>query len=395
MANWCRAVTVARGRPAIEPGEWGRVTCREVAPGKWQAHVFAVTPRGERRRHRVTRSNETAAIREATRLAKATAGDGTDHDGAITPKSTVVELVTAYLDHHGDELADNSKRVYESANKLHIEPAIGRMPLRAVTTPVLDKWLRELTPGTAKTCRALLGGAFSQAVRWGAVSVNPVRNTRAPKQAPAAPEALTAAEFREWRARIAAYQDPDGDRPGPNRRAQPLLHIVDTIAGTGARPSEVLAMRWEDLDLESTPATAFLRGTKTDNAPRTVVLPRFAVDALKRQRAELGAAADLYPHVWISSTGRPIDTSRLNRWYRNVRDYWQSQNKGAVDTLPHITSYSFRDTVATIVAEALGDDAASRQLGHADSSITRKHYIQKCEVGPDVADVLDGTLMAQ
>lgn len=388
-------MTVARGRPAIEPGEWGEITCKEIAPDKWQAHVFAVTPRGEKRRHRPIRSNKTAAIREATRLAKATAGDGTDHDGAITPKSTVAELVVAYLGHHGDELADNSKRVYESANKLHIGPAIGQMPLRAVTTPVLDKWLHGLTPGTAKTCRALLGGAFSQAVRWGAVSVNPVRDTRAPKQSPAAPEALTPAEFREWRTRIAAYQDPGGDRPGPNRRAQPLLHIVDTIAGTGARPAEVLAMKWDDLNLDATPATAYLRGTKTENAPRTLVLPKFAVAALKRQRAELGDAAELYPHVWISSTGQPIDTSRLNRWYRNVREYWKRQNVGAVDTLPHITSYSFRDTVATIVAEELGDDAASRQLGHGDTAITRKHYIQKPERGPDVADVLDGTLMAE
>lgn len=325
-------------------------------------------------------------------MARATARDSTTADGIVTPTSTVAELVQAYLEQH-DELSERSLRVYESANDRHITPGLGNMRLREVTTPVLDKWFRTLTPGTGKTCRALLGGAFAQAVRWGAVAVNPVRDTRAIKQNPAAPAALTVEQFAECRKRIKAYQT--GQRLGPAGRAAPLLAIVDTLAGTGARPAEVLAMRWEDLNLDSVPATAYLRGTKTENAPRTVVLPQFTVRAIKKWRATLGAAADLYPHVWISSTGRPIDTSRLNRWYRNVREHWEATNEGKRDTLPHITSYSFRDTVATVVSEKMGDEAASRQLGHADASITRKHYIQKPDIGPDVADVLDASLMPE
>lgn len=384
---------MARGRPAIEPGEWGEISAWKLPNGRWQASVIAVSPLGERKRCRSTRKTRGAAITAVRRRAEAVVRDATTGVGRISSTTTVAELLDAYLEHRRNELSTSSLRIYAHAAETHVKPSIGRLQLRQVTTAVLDAWLHTLTPGNAKTSQALLSGAFSQAQRWGAVETNPVRGTSRPKAIAGAPEALTRDQLDEFRRRVVDYQT--GDVAGRARRADPLLRIVDVLAGTGARAGEVLAMQWEDLALDGEPATVTLRGTKTANALRTVQLPPFAVEALRAQRAALGPAADLYPYVWQTGNGTPVSLSSLNRWFRAVAAYWATRNPGAVDELPNVTPRTMRKTVATVIADEVGEYEASRQLGHGDTAVTRRHYLQAPPLGPAVAAVLEDHLMTK
>ena len=387
---------MARGRPAIDPGEWGEVTVKQEAPKRWRAYVMAVTPLGEQRIHRPVRSTRGAAIDAATSMARNTATDGAANVGEINADMPLADYLPKYLDHRTD-LSPRSLKTYRSAADAHIIPELGKLKLRAVTTPKVDQWLRTLPAGTAQTCRAVLSGAFTQAIRWGAATTNPVRETAKRKTEKADPVTLTAGQFAEWIRRVKAYQDDD--RPGPSDRAEPLLRLIATIAGTGARPSEVLAMEWTHLDLNAEPPTAYLPGTKTRNAPRTVVLPNFAVKALQEQRASLkqdGAdMGELSPYVWPTATGKPVSLSSLERWFRLVREHWAEVHGDEPDDLPHVTPVVFRRTVASLVAEEMGEYAASQQLGHGDTAVTRRHYIRRPAVGPDVAAVLDAGLMQE
>jgi integrase len=57
---------------------------------------------------------------------------------------------------------------------------------------------------------------------------------------------MTPAEFERVRAPVQAYAHREGyGGPKPGRL---LLAFVDVLAATGARPSEVLATRWSDVD---------------------------------------------------------------------------------------------------------------------------------------------------
>ena len=387
---------MARGRPVIEPGEWGEVTVKQEAPKRWRAYVMAVTPLGEQRVHRPVRSARGAVIDAATTMARNTATDGAADVGEISADMTLADYLPKYLDHRTD-LSPRSLKTYRSAVEAHIVPELGKLKLRAVTTPTIDQWLRTLAPGTAQTCRAVLSGAFTQAIRWGAATANPVRETAKRKIEKSDPVTLTAGQFAEWIRRVKAYQDDE--RPGPGNRAEPLLRLIATIAGTGARPSEVLAMEWSHLDLDADRPTAFLLGTKTRNAPRTVILPAFAVKALREQRATLKQGgtdmAEFSAYVWPTATGRPISLSSLERWFRLVREHWAEVHGGESDELLHVTPVVFRRTVASLVAEELGEYAASQQLGHGDTSVTRRHYIRQPMIGPDVAAVLDAGLMQE
>ncbi|WP_290289091.1 site-specific integrase [Corynebacterium hansenii] len=345
---------------------------------------------GEHVRRRATRPTRGAAIKAVREMARETAADTTTETATVKPTTTIAELIPIYLDHREEDLSPRSRKIYENVFANHIEPTIGGLQIRQTTTAAVDTFLHKLSPGTSKTSQALLSGAFSQAARWGVIDHNPVRGTTRPRAKPRDPEALDGAQMAEYRARVKAYQTADAH--GPTNRAEPLGRLVDVFAGTGARPAELLAARWEDLDLDSTPATMLLRGTKTENAPRCVQLPAFAVAALKAQRRSLGAAADLHPYVWQTGNGTPISVSSLNRWFRAVRDHWAEQNPNKEDPLPNVTGRAFRKTVATIIADEVGEYEASRQLGHGDTAVTRRHYIQAPPLGPDVSQVLEDHL---
>ena len=64
-------------------------------------------------------------------------------------------------------------------------------------------------------------------------------------------EALTVDEVVAFRDGLRKWQDSTGYR-GP-RRGTELLDVVDVMLGTGLRISEVLALRWEDVDLGERP----------------------------------------------------------------------------------------------------------------------------------------------
>ncbi len=106
--------------------------------------------------------------------------------------------------------------------------------------------------------------------------------------------ALTDQNFQTVRAAIRQWQQPVPGKPGP-RHTGDLADIVDLMLATGARIGEILALRWEDLNLAAERPTlticgtlVFVKGkgffrqpwTKSDAGYRMITLPRFAVGML-------------------------------------------------------------------------------------------------------------------
>lgn len=180
-----------------------------------------------------------------------------------------------------------------------------------------------------------------------------------------------------------------------------IADSIDVMLGTGVGIGELLAIRWEDVDLEETPPTISVMGTvtlgadgggmqyqpapKSEVSKRVLYLPSIAVDALRRQfearefRAETEAGA-----VFPSETGTWRDPSSYRAHFRQVRK---------IAELDWVTPKTIRKTVATTIYTADSLDNASQQLGHSEVGITAKHNVQRLNIGPaGVVGVLDDWL---
>lgn len=151
------------------------------------------------------------------------------------------------------------------------------------------------TTSQAGYLRIILRGMFSLAVRFDVLAVNPIVETKTAKLHRKPARAMTPAEFERVRAAVDAYASREGHGgPKPGRL---LPAFIEVLAATGAHPSQVLALRWSDVDLLADPPTVTISGTLVDHqripgkglhrqearkgdAPEhTVVLPQFGVEA--------------------------------------------------------------------------------------------------------------------
>ena len=181
------------------------------------------------------------------------------------PELTVAELVERYLRAHvAAHCKPSSARLYELVLRRHVVPALGAKPVGAVgrgDVADLHHRLRE-SPHIANRTARVLSGMYRQAEAWGLVPPGsgpgrPVRYYRErPRERFLAPEeyrrlgrALAGAEARSptWRSAVAAIR---------------LLLL------TGCRKSEIVTLRWDDVDL--TARELRLRGAKS--GPRMVPL---------------------------------------------------------------------------------------------------------------------------
>jgi len=172
-----------------------------------------------------------------------------------------------------------------------------------------------------------------------------------------------------------------------------MRDIVDLMLATGARIGEILALRWQEIDLEADPPRLTITGTiktetgkgtfrkdspKSDASVRTLALPAFGVRLLRRRLRDRQES--------------PIDAvfpTRNGTWQQvtNVERRWREIRK---DTpIEWVTPHTFRKTVATLIAQSVGAETASQQLGHSSPDVTREFYISKPAIAADVAHVLD------
>lgn len=96
-------------------------------------------------------------------------------------------------------------------------------PSSSSAEPYLDATCADISPTTAKSCRSVISGVLSLAVRYGAITHNPVREAHRIESPPKrAPRALTPEE------RVSLLSQLIGDPKARKRPAGPrLLHARD------------------------------------------------------------------------------------------------------------------------------------------------------------------------
>lgn len=126
-------------------------------------------------------------------------------------------------------------------------PAMGEVRLGEATTPLVDKVVgaikSDASAATAKSCRSVISGVMSLAVRYGAVPTNPVREVERIESRPRRePRALTMQE------RVQLLKQLQADEKA---RRRDLPDLVFFMLATGVRIGEALAAVWSDVEFEA------------------------------------------------------------------------------------------------------------------------------------------------
>lgn len=375
------------GRQPLPLGTWGKFSTYQLDSGAWRATARFRGINGNTRT--VSRQGSTVSVAER-KLTAALIRLSSDAGGDITATVRVADATRAWLEEATLNVSGSTLDSYRRLALGRIVPAIGNLRLGEVTVGVVDRFLRAeaaVTPSQVRNTKSVLSQILALAVRHGAIRTNPVRDAGRMRIASTTPRALTAAEIQQIRTLVKAYVAGLG-RSGP-RRSAVILDIADLFLATGARTGELLALRWEDVQIDTSPFTIEISGTlveqegvpvfrkpspKTAAGHRTLILPAHAAQVLRRRRDGSRTA-----WVFETSNNTVLAPQDVQRTFRRVV---------AGSALHWVTPRSLRETVATIIEDRLGADSAAKQLGHSDPAITRRHHIQKPAVTPDVSDLL-------
>ena len=184
--------------------------------------------------------------REAQRVLNAMVVDA--ERGLIARTNTTVgELLDAWLELATPDFSPKTVRETSGYIERNLRPALGDVPLNKLTPAALDRYYRDLltdggqrgqglSPGTIRRIHGILRRALAQGVRWGWLGVNPAASASPPRVLATTVSPPTPEELAKLQATI-NVTDPD------------LGVFVKLAAMTGARRSEMLALRWVDLDL--------------------------------------------------------------------------------------------------------------------------------------------------
>lgn len=368
-------------RPPLVIGAWGKITRTKrdgvnVAKARYRDHD-GVTRLMERtgRTAQIAENNLIEAMRDRLRL------DGDD----ITQDSTISATAERWFaDQIEGRRALNTERRYREIIDGVVVPGLGSVRLRELSVSRLDRFLK-LTghnrgAATARVTRTVLSGIVGMATRFGAVPSNMLRDVDIVKATAKEVVVLPLEQLWDLRAKMRADDlAVNRDLPDP----------VDFMLATGARIGEALAMRWPDIDLNNERPTATIRATvvwvngrgetiqerpKSASSIRVVTLPGWAADMLRERKGRYPNDLDLvFPSMWRTVRS----PSNLRRQWRELR---------AAIGYDWVVPHTFRKSVATLAGD---DELAAQQLGHASSAVTKKHYVPKTHVAPDLREQLD------
>jgi integrase len=314
--------------------------------------------------------------------------------GSVTASTTLGELLTRYIERcrSDGELAPKSVDTYEATLNA-VRSRLADIRVSEAAPGLLDEILRGIRRDHGATrerhTKVALNSVMTDAVLAGAIAANPVRElgTRRKRKTDKAVKGAPALGIDQVRALLTAIGQSEVCQQ------KDLRDPVIMLAATGLRRGELLALRWEDVDLDARQlevrgSVVRIKGvgllrqdTTKGGAARTVPLPRFAVDALHTRKA----AADERPNtagvIFPSSAGTLRDPDNFGKQWREVREALG---------LPDVSSHSFRKTVATLIDDSgLSARIGADQLGHARPSMTQDVYMSRGQVHTEVADALD------
>jgi integrase len=304
--------------------------------------------------------------------------------GLVKPSGgalTVNDLLDLYLEgiDADQRLSRKTRHDYRVYAETYVRSLLGTRKVREVTPEVILTWQRKLlaegakggkplAPNTIRLARAPLAGAFKLAASSGIVAVNPLTHTPQPKARRSVPRHWSPEQARKFLSLM------EGDRTYP---------VWAFLIGAGLRIGELVALRWENVDLAEGVVAVVEFSTylghevvsssgKSRDAIRRIDIDKSLVDVLRAQRATQARERLATPryeesdHVFTRPAGGPYHPQHLSRLLGCY-----SEELG----LPRLTAHGLRHTCATLMlANGVPPKVAAERLGHSDPSLFMNLY---------------------
>lgn len=283
---------------------------------------------------------------------------------ATESSQTFGQYAQVWLDSRS--IVEGTRKNYTSCLNTWWMPKLATIPIRNINAPMLRKLLGELqwtSDGVKRNAMNRLFTILASAVTDGLLSDNPVAALEHPRRAKKTVDPFTQDEADKIIERMYAL---------PHWPSQILGAYFEFAFYTGMRPSEILALRWEDVDLEGKAVRVHKvmalgkihQRTKTGKERRVLLNDRaikalqFAKEYAARRIAGEGALKEL-PFCFPPSKGAEHvkETSDLHRHWRR-----QLVELG----IRYRPPYNARHTYATVCLMAGMKPAfIAQQLGHS------------------------------
>ncbi|MGB9345000.1 MAG: site-specific integrase [Ilumatobacteraceae bacterium] len=342
----------------------GRPTVRKQRD-KWVVRVDGIdTATGK---HRPRQLGTYASQRSANAAARSM-----KTEDRSTERGTVSWLVRRYVASRTD-ITVKARQQYEWAIP-HIENGLGAIQLSRLDREDVATWIDNLAAGgklgrrSIQICRTVLRAALTEAVDEGLIPRSPAARVGLPR--------TVAKEVKPKDA--VAWDAADVDRFLEATAEHRWAVAFRLGALFGLRRSEVLALRWDDVDVEAkslrideslvaTNEGAAWTNAKNERSRRVIPLDDDTVRALTRRRAEQAAERLAAGSEWedndliiATRTGRLVLPRSYDRALATIVD-----NAG----LPRLTSHGLRHTAATHMVQGARDVGELRAiadlLGHS------------------------------
>lgn len=349
--------------------------------GKYRARASACTD--PRTGKRVRPSKVFALVSEARAWLRSQAVRR-DRGAGGTTADTVAEWAAEWLAEQKAAVAHGSWRQYREHCELYVLPRLGARKLRDVTPDAVAAFRDALAaaraghdpaggtrkPAGPRKVLTTLSVLFGAAVRRGKLAANPCAGVKRPRKDHREVEVLTAGEVRAVLAQM------------EGRRYAPLYRL---LFDSGARPAEVLALHWDDIDAAAGTVRVTkalervkepgekgrwaLKPPKTKASRRTVKLSPGTVSSLLSHRDRMAAEG--------RDTARgPVFVTEKGNWHGQgiMRKRFWAPALGRAG-VPYRNPYATRHTCASLLlAAGVSVRAVSRRLGHEDILTTLRHY---------------------
>jgi len=288
------------------------------------------------------------------------------------------------FEHAQPDLSPKTVRETRGYLDRNLIPSLGDVRLDRLRADQLDAYYyrhlrtrggrsgQPLAPATIRRIHGILRRALQQGVRWGWLPANPAAAAsppRVPVSVLTPPDPDQVAQMY----RLARHSDPE------------LALFVVLAAGTGARRSELIALRWSDVDIDARKirigrgivlGTEGLveKDTKTHSV-RNVSLDATAVRELEGQRTRASAQLSGAGFSWSQAAfvfSSSIDGSRP--WFPDSvsRRFRQLCDRAG---LRGVRLHDLRHYVATrLLANGVDVRTVAGRLGHRNAATTLNVY---------------------
>jgi len=254
-------------------------------------------------------------------------------------------------------------------NRVMKDIIVGKTRISIRTTKLRGRAIVRGGPGTAIRTIGLLGGILTYAVEAGIIESNPSHGIRKPKYE-VRTRRLSEAEYRTLGEMLR--------KAAENEKYATTVEIIRQIALTGCRRSEIINLKWSEVDTAA--SCLRLADSKEGASVRPVGLP--VVECMdSRRREQIGT------YVFPGCSEDNAFGSFPNHWERIF------DNSPLSDITPHVLRHSFAS-----IANDLGftEVTIAALVGHSKGSVTSK-YIHTLDTAlimaaDTIAGYIDGLL---